>query len=293
MTDRPTPRRRRATAGPRRPSPRRRGPATPRVARGTPPVLLAPAAAAVLLLAVPLAGIVARAPWGDLGERLGSPRVSQALGLSLLVSGWALVLSLLLGIPLAWVLARGSLRGKALLRSLVLLPMVLPPTVAGVALLQGFGRAGLVGEELRMLGITLPFTTAGAVVAATFISMPFLVITLEGALTGLDIRYEEAAATMGAGTLQTLRYVTLPMVLPSLLAGAALTWARALGEFGATLTFAGNLPGVTQTLPLQVYLLMQEDPEGATAVSLLLLAVAGAVLFGLRGRWLGAFARRG
>ncbi|NJQ15102.1 molybdate ABC transporter permease subunit [Streptomyces bohaiensis] len=265
----------------------------PRAVRGTPPILLVPAAAAVLLLAVPLAAIVTRAPWGELGERLASPRISQALGLSLLVSGWALVLSLLLGVPLAWVLARGALRGKALLRSLVLLPMVLPPTVAGVALLQGFGRAGLVGEELRMLGVTLPFTTAGAVVAATFISMPFLVVTLEGALTGLDVRYEEAAATMGAGTLQTLWYVTLPMVLPSLLAGAALTWARALGEFGATLTFAGNLPGVTQTLPLQVYLLMQEDPEGATAVSLLLLAVAGAVLVGLRGRWLGAFARRG
>ncbi|WP_103528300.1 ABC transporter permease [Streptomyces sp. SM12] len=267
------------------------GPAS-RATRGAPLVLVVPAALAVLLLAVPLAGIVTRAPWGDLGERLASPRVTQALSLSLLVSGWALLLSLVLGVPLAWLLARSRIPGKALVRSLILLPMVLPPTVAGVALLQGFGRAGLVGDELRLLGITLPFTTAGAVVAATFISMPFLVITLEGALTGLDVQFEEAAATMGAGTLQTLRYVTLPMVLPSLLAGAALTWARALGEFGATLTFAGNLPGVTQTLPLQVYLLMQEDPEGATAVSLLLLAIAAAVLFGLRGRWLGAFARR-
>lgn len=253
-----------------------------------PLTLTVPAGAAVALLAVPLLGVASRAPWSELPQRLGSERVTQALALSLLVSGWALLLSLLLGVPLAWLLARTRVPGKALLRSLVMLPMVLPPTVAGVALLQGFGRAGVLGGPLAAVGVSLPFTTAGAVVAATFVSLPFLVITLEGALTGLDTRFEEAAATMGAGPLQTLRYVTLPLVLPSLLAGAALSWARALGEFGATLTFAGNLPGVTQTLPLQVYLLLQDDPAGATAVSLLLLAVAAAVLLALRGRWLGA-----
>ncbi|WP_399552567.1 ABC transporter permease [Streptomyces sp. YIM 98790] len=266
------------------------GPAAGRPGTGTgarrPLALTAPAGLAVLLLAVPLLGIVTRAPWSELPGRLGSPEVSQALVLSLAVSGWALLLSLLLGVPLAWVLARTSLPGKALVRSLVLLPMVLPPTVAGVALLQGFGRSGLLGAPLERIGIVLPFSTPGAVLAATFVSLPFIVITLEGALAGLDPRYEEAAATMGAGPLQSLRHVTLPMVLPSLLGGAALTWARALGEFGATLTFAGNLPGVTQTLPLQVYLLLQEDPAGATAVALLLLAVAAGVLLALRGRWL-------
>jgi molybdate transport system permease protein len=251
-----------------------------------PLTLAVPATLAVVLLAVPLAGIVMRAPWGELPARLSSSQVSQALGLSFVVSGWALLLSLLFGVPLAWLLARTNVPGKGVIRSLVLLPMVLPPTVAGVALLQGFGRSGLLGGALDAVGISLPFTTTAAILAATFVSLPFLVITLEGALAGLDVHFEEAAATMGADPLQTLRYVTLPLVLPSLIAGAALTWARALGEFGATLTFAGNLPGVTQTLPLQVYLLLQEDPAGATAVSLLLLAIAAAVLVILRGRWL-------
>ncbi|GAA1904216.1 ABC transporter permease [Streptomyces sodiiphilus] len=252
-----------------------------------PAVLTAPAVLAVALLAIPLLGVLAGAPWSELPARLGSARVREALGLSLLVSGWALLLSVLLGVPLAWVLARAHFPGKPLIRSLVLLPLVLPPTVAGVALLQGFGRSGLLGGPLEAIGVSLPFTTAGAVLAAAFVSMPFLVITLEGALAGLDSSLEEAAASMGAGPLQILRLVTLPLVLPSLTAGAALTWARALGEFGATLTFAGNLPGVTQTLPLQVYLLLQEDPAGATAVSLLLVVIAAAVLLSLRGRWTG------
>ncbi len=257
------------------------------VPRRPPLALLAPAVLAVVFLSVPLAGVVLRAPWGELRERFTSPAVVEALVLSLVVSGWALLLSLVLGIPLAWLLARTHFRGKAVVRSLVLLPMVLPPTVAGVALLQGFGRSGVLGAPLAELGIQLPFTTAGAVVAATFVAMPFLVISLEGALAGVPLRYEEAAATMGATELRTFRSVTLPMVMPSLVAGGALAWARALGEFGATITFAGNLPGSTQTLPLQVYLLLQNDPEGATAVSLLLLVVAAAVLFALRGRWLG------
>jgi molybdate transport system permease protein len=253
----------------------------------TPLTLVLPAVLAIGLLAVPLLAVVQRAPWSGLAGRLRSEQVTEALALSLLVSGWALLLSLLLGVPLAWLLARGHFPGKTVIRSLILLPMVLPPTVAGVALLQGFGRSGLLGGPLEAVGIGLPFTTAGAVLAATFVSMPFLVITLEAALAGLDPQFEEAAATMGGGPLRTLRHVTLPMVLPSLLAGAALTWARALGEFGATLTFAGNLPGVTRTLPLEVYLLLQQDPAGATAVSLLLLVIAAAVLIALRGRWLG------
>ncbi|MZE78588.1 molybdate ABC transporter permease subunit, partial [Streptomyces sp. SID5475] len=246
-----------------------------------------PAALAVAFLLVPLAGVLAGTPWTGLPERLTRPAVLEALALSLAVSGWALLLSLVLGVPLAWLLARVRFPGRSLVRVLVMLPMVLPPTVAGVALLQGYGRQGLLGGRLEAwTGLTLSFSTAGAVVAAAFVSLPFLVISLEGALSGLHPRYEETAASLGASPLRVFATVTVPMVAPGLLAGAALCWARALGEFGATITFAGNLPGTTQTLPLQVYLLLQDDPEGATAVSLLLLAIATAVLIALRGRWL-------
>ncbi|MEU9086592.1 ABC transporter permease [Streptomyces sp. NPDC048357] len=257
--------------------------------RTRPPLTLAiPALLAVAFLLMPLIGILVRTQWGELGSHLGSPGVVEALKLSLLVSLWALGLSLLLGVPLAWLLARVTFKGKALVRSLVLLPMVLPPTVGGVALLLGFGRRGLLGPWLEdAFGITLPFHTSGAVVAATFVAMPFLVISLEGALGGLKQSYEETAASLGASPVRVFFTVTLPMVAPGLIAGAALTWARALGEFGATITFAGNLPGTTQTLPLQVYLLLQDQPEAATSVSLLLLAIAMAVLIALRGRWTG------
>ncbi|MEU9122605.1 ABC transporter permease [Streptomyces sp. NPDC048506] len=259
----------------------------------TPAALAVPALLAVAFLLLPLVGILARTSWGAIGTHLTSPGVTQALGLSLLVSFWALGLSLLLGVPLAWLLARVSFPGKALVRSLVLLPMVLPPTVGGVALLLGFGRRGLLGPWLEnTFGIVLPFHTSGAVVAATFVAMPFLVISLEGTLAGLRPRYEETAASLGASPVRVFWTVTLPMVAPGLAAGAALTWARALGEFGATITFAGNLPGTTQTLPLQVYLLLQDSPEAATSVSLLLLVIAMAVLICLRGRWTGATADR-
>ncbi|MEU8915218.1 ABC transporter permease [Streptomyces nigrescens] len=255
----------------------------------TPLVLAVPALVAVAFLLLPLLGILARTNWSDVGTHLTSPGVLEALRLSLLVSFWALGLALLLGVPLAWLLARVDFRGKALVRSLVLLPMVLPPTVGGVALLLGFGRRGLLGPWLEdTFGVVLPFHTSGAVVAATFVAMPFLVISLEGTLAGLRPSYEETAASLGASPVRVFRTVTLPMVAPGLAAGAALTWARALGEFGATITFAGNLPGTTQTLPLQVYLLLQDSPEAATSVSLLLLVIAMAVLICLRGRWTGA-----
>ncbi|MER7170131.1 ABC transporter permease [Streptomyces mesophilus] len=264
----------------------RQRPATP--GRRTPVALAVPALLAIAFLLLPLIGILVRTSWGELGTHLSSPGVTEALRLSLVVSLWSLALSLVLGVPLAWLLARVDFRGKALVRSLVLLPMVLPPTVGGVALLLGFGRRGLLGPWLEdWFGITLPFHTSGAVVAATFVSMPFLVISLEGALAGLRPSYEETAASLGASPLKVFWTVTMPMVAPGLVAGAALTWARALGEFGATITFAGNLPGTTQTLPLQVYLLLQDEPEAATSVSLLLLAVAMAVLVSLRGRFTG------
>ncbi|MEV7085753.1 ABC transporter permease [Streptomyces sp. NPDC093085] len=253
-----------------------------------PVALTVPALLAVAFLLLPLLGILARTDWGGLSTHLTSPAVVQALQLSLLVSFWALGLSLLLGVPLAWLLARVDFPGKTLVRTLVLLPMVLPPTVGGVALLLGFGRRGLLGPWLEeTFGLTLPFHTSGAVVAATFVAMPFLIISLEGTLAGLRPAYEETAASLGASPLRVFATVTLPMVAPGLAAGAALTWARALGEFGATITFAGNLPGTTQTLPLQVYLLLQDSPEAATSVSLLLLAIAMAVLIALRGRWSG------
>ncbi|NGO45836.1 ABC transporter permease [Streptomyces ureilyticus] len=266
-----------------------RGPAISRTRSSRTPLTLAlPALLAIAFLLLPLAGVLARTDWGELGGHLTSPGTSEALKLSLVVSFWSLGLSLVLGVPLAWLLARVPFPGKALVRSLVLLPMVLPPTVGGVALLLAFGRRGLLGPWLEdTFGITLPFHTSGAVVAATFVSMPFLVISLEGAIAGLRPRYEETAASLGASPLRVFRTVTLPMVAPGLVAGAALTWARALGEFGATITFAGNLPGSTQTLPLQVYLLLQENPQAATSVSLLLLAIAMAVLVALRGRFTG------
>ncbi|MFE4588638.1 ABC transporter permease [Streptomyces laurentii] len=255
----------------------------------TPLALAVPALLAVALLLLPLAGILARTEWGEIGTHLSRPGTVEALKLSLVVSFWALGLSLLLGVPLAWLLARVPFRGKAFVRSLVLLPMVLPPTVGGVALLLAFGRRGLLGPWLEhTFGIVLPFHTSGAVLSATFVAMPFLVISLEGALAGLRPRYEETAASLGASPLRVFGTVTLPMVAPGLLAGAALTWARALGEFGATITFAGNLPGTTQTLPLEVYLLLQDDPEAATSVSLLLLVIAMTVLVALRGRFAAA-----
>ncbi|MFJ9622632.1 ABC transporter permease [Streptomyces sp. NPDC101181] len=253
-----------------------------------PLLLTVPALLAVAFLMLPLVGILVRTSWGELGAHLTAEATTEALRLSLLVSLWSLGLSLLFGVPLAWLLARVPFPGKAVVRSLVLLPMVLPPTVGGVALLLAFGRRGLLGPWLEdTFGITLPFHTSGAVLAATFVAMPFLIISLEGALGGLRPRYEETAASLGASPVRVFLTVTLPMVAPGLIAGAALTWARALGEFGATITFAGNLPGTTQTLPLQVYLLLQDSPEAATSVSLLLLAIAMAVLIALRGRWTG------
>jgi molybdate transport system permease protein len=192
----------------------------------------------------------------------------------------------ILGVPLAWVLARSQARGISALRALVTLPLVLPPVVGGVALLLAFGRQGILGRLLdQWTGITLPFTTAGVIIAETFVAMPFLVITVEGAFRAADRGYEEAAATLGASRLAVFRTVTLPLIAPSMLAGAVLCWARALGEFGATITFAGNFPGRTQTMPLAVYVALESDPDAAIALSLVLLVVSVAVLAGLRGHW--------
>jgi molybdate transport system permease protein len=251
--------------------------------------LLLPALVGLAFLVLPLIGLLVRAPWRSVPRQLGSAEVWEALRLSLLCASAATAVSLLLGVPLAWVLARTDFPGRGLVRALVTLPLVLPPVVGGVALLLVLGRTGLVGRRLDdAFGITLPFTTAGVVVAEAFVAMPFLVISVEGALRAADPRYEEAAATLGASRLTAFRRVTLPLVAPGIAAGAVLAWARALGEFGATITFAGNFPGRTQTMPLAVYLALETDPQAAIVLSLVLLAVSVAVLAGLRDRWLAA-----
>ncbi|MFR9797330.1 molybdate ABC transporter permease subunit [Streptomyces sp. MS06] len=258
-----------------------------RLRPGVPLPLLLPALVGLAFLALPLAALLIRAPWSGLAEQLTSPGVWQALRLSLVSATSATALSLLLGVPLAWLLARTEFRGRGLVRALVTLPLVLPPVVGGVALLLALGRNGVVGRWLdAWFGVTLPFTTAGVVLAETFVAMPFLVISVEGTLRAADRRYEEAAQTLGASRFTAFRRVTLPLIAPGIAAGAVLSWARALGEFGATITFAGNFPGRTQTMPLAVYLALQNDPAAAVALSLTLLAVSVAVLAGLRDRWL-------
>lgn len=244
------------------------------------------AAVAIVFVSVPLVSLLTRLPWERAGDILTSGPAGQALWISLQVSAMALGLSFLFGVPLAWILARRAFPGRTALRALAYLPMVLPPVVGGVALLLAFGRRGWIGEPLAALtGVALPFTRTAAVLAATFVSMPFLVSSAEAAFTTLDRRYEEAAATLGAGRWRRFRRVVLPMVAPSLGAGGAMTWARALGEFGATITFAGNIPGATQTMPLAVFLQMEQDPEAAYLLSAVLLALSFAVLVATRAHW--------
>lgn len=258
-----------------------------RAQRRPPAAVLGAAAVAVVFFAVPLVGVLQRVHWSTLLHDLARPEARDALRLSLVCSIWAVALSLILGTPLAWVLARASIPGRSLIRALVLLPMVLPPVVGGAALLSAFSLRSPLGGWLHdALGIQLTYSTAGAVMAATFVAMPFYVITVEGALRGVDGRLEEAAASLGASRTTAFRRVTLPLVGPSVLAGAVLAWARALGEFGATITFAGNIAGRTRTLPLEIYLALESPQQGtALALSLVLLVVSGVVIVALRDRW--------
>lgn len=257
----------------------------------TPWALRVPATLAVLLLLLPLAGLLLRAPWRDLPAILAGDQVRDALWLSLVCATQAMLLSVVLGVPLAWVLARSEARGVRLLRALVTLPLVLPPVVGGIALLLAFGRNGVVGRYLEAwFGLSIPYTTTAVVLSGTFVAMPFLVVAVEGAFRSADRGYDEAAATLGADRLTTLRRVTLPLLRPALVAGAVLCWARALGEFGATITFAGSIQGTTRTMPLEIYQEFQSDPDTAIVLSLVLLTVSVAVLFALRGRWVGGSA---
>ena len=277
------------TAPPRR-SGRAPGSRAPRARSGRIPwILFAPAVVGVLFLVLPFAGMLVRAPWSTMGARIADPDVLAALWLSLSTATVATVVSLLFGVPLAWLLARTEFPGRRFVRALVTVPLVIPPVVGGVALLMVLGRNGLIGQYLdAWFGLTLPFTPAAVVIAQVFVAMPFLVISVEGALRGADRRFEEAAATLGANRVTIFTRVTLPMVLPGIGAGAVLCWARALGEFGATITFAGNFPGTTQTMPLAVYMAMQRDPEAAIVLSLVLLLVSLVVLATLRERWVNA-----
>lgn len=233
----------------------------------------------VVFFALPLLGLLWRAPWDDLWPVLGEPASRDALRLSVESSVSATALSVAFGLPIAWLLARREFRGRRVVRAAAVLPLVLPPVVGGVALFYAFGRRGLVGQWLdRWFDVQLPFTLWAAILAETFVAMPFFILTVEGALRGLDTRYEDAAATLGAGRWTVLRRVTLPMIAPSMVAGAALTWARAVGEFGATITFAGSFPGRTQTLPLAIYRAFENNDPAGLILSIVLLTVSVAVL---------------
>ena len=261
--------------------------ATERPWQGRIPLLLAaPAAVALLFLVLPLVGLVIRAPWTDAGAVLASAGALQALKLSMITATVSMIIVVLIGVPLAWLLARPGLRGASLLRALITIPLVLPPVVGGVALFTVLGRAGLIGRPLYQLtGFAFPFTPYAVILAQVFVALPFLVLSVEGALRASDRRYEEAASTLGARPVIVFRRITLPLIGPGIAAGAVLAWARALGEFGATITFAGSFPGTTRTMPLEVYLALETDPGSALLLSVLLLGVSVAVLALLRERW--------
>jgi len=251
------------------------------------PLIAAPAVVGFSFLVLPLVAMVVRAPWRDMAALLSQGNVRSALLLSLECATIATVVSVVFGVPVAWVLARARFTGLGVVRACVTVPLVLPPVVGGIALLLALGRGGIVGRWLdQWFGLSLPFTSAAVVVAETFVAMPFLIISVEGALRTVDRDAEEAAVTLGASRVAVFTRITLPAIGPALAAGAILCWARALGEFGATITFAGNFPRTTQTMPLAIYQAFQLEPSAAIALGLVLLLVAVLVLASLRDRWL-------
>lgn len=253
-----------------------------------PTSLLVPAVLGTALLTVPLLTMLAATDWRGLPAQLASEPAREALWLSLTTATAAALLCLLLGLPLAWLLARISFRGRGLLRALISVPLVLPPVVAGVALRTAFGRSGFLGEPLlELTGFAFPFTTWGVVLSHVFVSLPFVVIAVEGAFRSADPAFDATAATLGASRWTTFRRVTVPLAFPGIVAGVVLGWARALGEFGATITFNGNYPGTTQVMPNLIYVTRQSDQDAALALSVVMLVVSVAVLVALRDRWLG------
>ena len=261
--------------GPRVPARRRRRAGT---GSGLPGWVFAPAVVGGIFIVLPLVAMLARVQWSQFWTLITSDSSIDALRLSLQTSTASTVLCLLLGTPMALVLARAQFPGLRPARSLVLLPLVLPPVVGGIALIYTYGRLGLIGQYLDTFGIRVAFTTTAVVIAQTFVALPFLVLSLEGSLRSAGRRYEAVAATLGATPTTVLRRVTIPLVLPGLFSGAVLAFARSLGEFGATLTFAGSLQGVTRTLPLEIYLRRETDAQGAVALSLVLVVVAVLVI---------------
>ncbi len=251
---------------------------------GVPAWTVAVAALGSLVILLPIAALATRVDWPNFGALITSESAVAALGLSLRTSLASTVACIVLGVPLALVLARTRFRGQGILRALVLLPLVLPPVVGGIALLAAFGRRGVFGAPLEAAGITIAFSTIAVVLAQTFVALPFLVLSLESSLRAAGSRYEAVAATLGASPTTVLGRVTLPLVLPGVITGAVLAFARALGEFGATLTFAGSLQGVTRTLPLEIYLQRESDPDAAVALALVLVAVAVVVMLATHGR---------
>ena len=261
----------------------------------TPKFVWVGASLALLFLLLPLAGLLKRVAWSGIFGSVTSGPASEALRLSLITSVIATLIALLLGLPLAWVLARIDFRGRSMVRALVMLPMVLPPVVGGVALLGAYGKSqGLIGGWLSdVFGLQLTFSPLGVVIAEAFVALPFLVMAVESGLRSIDPRYEESAATMGYGPSKRFRKVTLRLLTPSLIAGVAVAWARALGEFGATITFAGNTQGRTQTLPLAVYTALESGRDAALLLSVVLIVVSFTVLVSLRTHWTSGVFRRG
>lgn len=261
----------------------------PRSIDRSPRAFVVAATLGVAVIVVPLIGLLTKVAWADLWSLLGSSRVREAIWLSLVTSLVASVLACILGVPLGWVLARRRLRGAGLVRSIVIVPLVVPPVVGGVALLAAFGRTnGLIGSMLYdWFSIQFTFSALGVILAQTFVALPFFALTLEGAFAAMSMTSNDFAASCGAGPWRRFRLVTFVQVRPAFFAGLALAWARALGEFGATITFAGNIEGRTQTVPLAVYSLLESDPPAAYGLSAVLLVVCVVVLVALRGRWVG------
>jgi molybdate transport system permease protein len=235
-----------------------------------------------LFLGIPLAALLIREPPALLWNLIKQPEVLQALQLSLVTTFVSIFLTVIFGLPVAYVLVRTHIPGRQLLETLVTMPLILPPVVAGVALLITFGRFGLIGRYLTPLGITIPFTTVAVVMAQMFVSAPFFVNSARAGLEQLDPRYESAAHTLRASEFYTFRRVIIPLIRPILLTGAGLAWARALGELGATITFAGSFPGITETMPIAVYNASNVDTDSAVALSVVLLAISFAVLISLQ-----------
>ena len=246
------------------------------------------ASIAVAFFLSPFIGLLWRTPWSKFTDIVTRREIRDALWLSVQTSLITSIVCFVFGVPLAWLLARVDFRGRRFIRALMTLSMVLPPVIGGIALLFTFGRRGLIGQYLdSWFGIRLPFTTTAVVMAQCFVAMPFLVLSVEAGLRQLDSRFEDVARTLGGSRWYVFRRVTLPSIKPSLIAGLVLAWARALGEFGATITFAGNLPGTTQTMPLATYAALDSNPESALILSLVMVAVAFSILIALRDRWLG------